>query len=575
MLKGVGVSSGIGIGKAVKYITRTVAYADTAITDTGTEKNRFRKAVCQFVQRNEEWASRVNASGADGEILRSHIAILNDPWVLSHINMEIDAGKRAERAVEKVCDKLFAMLSSVEDRYMRQRTEDIADIKRQLIENFLGMEDFDLKELPPDTVLITEVLTPAMMAEIDVRNIAAIVVEKGGVTSHSAIISRALKIPAVLNVNNALREIVAGTTLLVDGGSGDIYTNFDNNLKCNFLKARESCVKKEAIAEMFREKKTVTADGIRKELLANIGSPRELAAAIAEDAEGIGLFRTEFLFITKAVLPSEEEQFKAYKAVAVGMKGRKVRIRTLDVGGDKDIPCLKLKKEENPLLGFRAIRYCLENRELYRTQLRAILRASAYGNVAILIPMITRVDEILKVRAIIQEIKKELDNAQIPYKKDIEVGIMIETPAACLTADLLAEYVDFFSIGTNDLTGYILAADRGNADVSSLYSVFDPAVIRGIKYIIACAKKRGIPCGMCGEAAADIRLLPLLVAFGLDALSVDPSNIFFMRAGLSKLNQSECNAIAKAVFEKKTEQDILLCLTSKAKRIFKFDYTET
>ncbi len=575
MLKGIGVSDGIGIGKVIKYIGAPVVYADTVITDTATERNRFRKAVGQFVQRNEEWAGRVDTSGADGKILRSHIAVLNDPWVLSQINMEIDGGRCAERAVEMVFAHLIARLSSVEDKHMRQRAEDIADIKRQILQNLLGREDFDLKDLPSDTVLILEALTPAIMAEIDVRNIAAIVAEKGGMASHSAIISRALKIPTVLNVANALKEIDAGTKIIVDGGTGEIYTSFDNNLKHKFFRTREIRARKEAMAEMFKEKKTVTADGIKKELLANIGLPKEVAAAVAGDAEGIGLFRTEFLFINRDILPAEEEQFEAYKAVAAGMKDKRVIIRTLDVGGDKNIPCLKLKKEENPLLGFRAIRYCLEDRELYRTQLRALLRASAYGNVAIMIPMITRVDEILKVRAMIQETKKELDEKHVPYKKDIEVGIMIETPAACLTADLLAEHVDFFSIGTNDLTGYILAADRGNADVNFLYSIFDPAVIRGIKYIIACAKKRGISCGMCGEAAADVRLIPLLVAFGLDVFSVDPSNILSVRAGLSKLNQSKCNAIAKAVLEKKTEQDIRIYLTSKAKHIFQFDHEET
>lgn len=574
MLKGIGVSRGIGIGKAIKYVGAPVVYEDAIVIDTITEKNRFRKAVCQFVQRNEKWARRVDTSGADGAIFRSHIAVLNDPWVLSQINMEIDGGRCAERAIETVFDQLIARISSVEDKHIRQRAEDIDDIKRQLLQNLLGRGDFNLKNLPSDTVLILETLAPAIMSKLDVRNIAAIVAEKGGMDSHSAIISRALKIPTVLNAANALKEIDTGTKIIVDGGTGEIYTNFDNNLKCEFLRTRESCAKKEANVEIFRKRKTVTADGIKKELLANIGSPKELAAAVAGDAEGIGLFRTEFLFMNRNTLPAEEEQFEAYKAVASGMKGKRVIFRTLDVGGDKNIPYLKLKKEENPLLGFRAIRYCLEDRELYRTQLRALLRASAYGNIAIMIPMITRVDEVLKVRAIIQEIKKELDKEYVPYKRDIEIGIMIETPAACLTADLLAEHVDFFSIGTNDLTGYILAADRDNADVNFLYSVFDPAVIRGIKYIIACAKKQGIPCGMCGEAAADVRLLPLLVAFGLDMFSVCPSNILSMRAQISNLNQSECDAIAKAVFEKKTEQDIQRYLTLKAGRILYFNHAE-
>ena len=562
MLKGIGASGGIGIGRAVKLKSRPVSYTDTAAADPKAEKDRFDSAADRFAQKNEERAKRMDAAGADGEILRGHIAMVSDPYMLSQIHELIDGGMIAEKAVETVCDMFISMFSSTDDELTRQRAADVEDIKGQLLKILLGIDETRLKNLPVDTVLVVEELTPSMTAEMDAANIAGIVTEKGGSTSHSAILSRSLKIPAVLSVDGALEEIADGADIIVDGSAGEVYTDFDENLLHSFLERREYLSKKEAMSEQFRGKESLTADGTKKQLFANIGTHKDLAAAIAGDAEGIGLFRTEFLFMDRDAQPTEAEQFEAYKAVAAGMKGREVIIRTLDVGGDKDVPYLKLKKEENPFLGFRAVRYCLKNREIYQTQLRAILRASAYGNVAVMIPLVTQVDEVIEVRSIVHELKKELDEKEIPYKKDIRVGIMVETPAACLIADLLAQHADFFSIGTNDLTGYIMAADRGNADVGYLYSVFDPAVLRGIRHIIACAKKQGIPCGMCGEAAADPRLLPLLVSFGLDEFSVSPASVLSVRAALSKLSQSACDAITKEVFKKESGQEILQCLTS-------------
>lgn len=562
MLKGIGASVGIGIGKTVKLMERPVSYADATAADPKTEKDRFRAAADRFTIKNEERAERMDAAGADGEILRGHIAMVNDPYMQSQIYEMIDSGMIAEKAVETVCDMFITMFSSTDDELTCQRAADVEDIKRQILKILLGIEEVDLKKLPADTVLVVEELTPSMTAEMDVQNIAGIVTEKGGVTSHSAILSRSLKIPAALSIEGALEKIADGADIIVDGSTGEVYTEYDENLLHRFLEKKKALVKDEGIIEQFKGKETLTADGTKKQLFANIGSHKDLASALAGDAEGIGLFRTEFLFMDRDTQPTEAEQFEAYKAVAVGMKGREVMIRTLDVGGDKDIPYLKLKKEENPFLGFRAVRYCLKNQELYQTQLRAILRASAYGNIAIMIPLVTQVDEVVQVRAIVQDIKRELDEKGIAYKKDIKIGIMVETPAACLIADLLAQHSDFFSIGTNDLTGYIMAADRGNADVDYLYSAFDPAVLRGIRHIIACAGNQGIPCGMCGEAAADPKLLPLLVSFGLDEFSVNPTNVLSVRAALSKLGKSDCDTIAEEVLKKDSRQEILQYLTS-------------
>ncbi len=562
MLKGIGASEGIGIGKALKLLNKPIVYEDISPSDPTEEKKRFESAVKVFCDRNEERAKRMDQLGSDGEILRGHTAMLSDPYMLSQMNELIDNGACAEKAVETVCDTFISIFSATDDELTKQRAVDVEDIKKQLQKILLGIEDVDLSRLPPDTILVVEELTPSMTAEMDKKNVAGIVTEKGGKTSHSAIISRSLKIPAVLSVENALALIQSGKDVIVDGGSGEVYTDVDDALREQFLAARKRFAKKAEEEEKFRGKQTVTKDGVVKKLYANIGSHKELEAVLDGDAEGIGLFRTEFLFMDRNSMPTEEEQFEAYKAVAVGMRGKEVIIRTLDVGGDKNIPYMNLKKEENPFMGFRAIRYCLSNREMYKSQLRAILRASAYGNVSVMVPLVTRVEEIREVREIAEELKNELNVKNIPYKKDIKIGVMIETPAACLIADLLAKYSDFFSIGTNDLTGYIMAADRGNADVGYLYSALDPAVLRAIKHIVSSAVKRGISCGMCGEAAADPRLIPLLVSFGLEEFSVNPSSVLSVRRILSKLDRKTCDEISEKALSMENEKEVSAYLSS-------------
>lgn len=562
MLKGIGASEGIGIGKALKLLNKPIVYEDISPSDPTEEKKRFESAVKVFCDRNEERAKRMDQLGSDGEILRGHTAMLSDPYMLSQMNELIDNGACAEKAVETVCDTFISIFSATDDELTKQRAVDVEDIKKQLQKILLGIEDVDLSRLPPDTILVVEELTPSMTAEMDKKNVAGIVTEKGGKTSHSAIISHSLKIPAVLSVENALALIQSGKDVIVDGGSGEVYTDVDDALREQFLAARKRFAKKAEEEEKFRGKQTVTKDGVVKKLYANIGSHKELEAVLDGDAEGIGLFRTEFLFMDRNSMPTEEEQFEAYKAVAVGMRGKEVIIRTLDVGGDKNIPYMNLKKEENPFMGFRAIRYCLSNREMYKSQLRAILRASAYGNVSVMVPLVTRVEEIREVREIAEELKNELNVKNIPYKKDIKIGVMIETPAACLIADLLAKYSDFFSIGTNDLTGYIMAADRGNADVGYLYSALDPAVLRAIKHIVSSAVKRGISCGMCGEAAADPRLIPLLVSFGLEEFSVNPSSVLSVRRILSKLDRKTCDEISEKALSMENEKEVSAYLSS-------------
>ena len=556
MLKGIGASSGIGIGKALKFIEKSVDFEPHTVADTNAEKTRFENAVSVFKTNTEALAEKMDKTGADGEILRGHIAMISDPYMISQINEQIENGNCAESALSAVCDMFITVFSSADDELTKQRAADVEDIKKRILKILLGIEDINLKTLPENTILIVDELTPSMTAEMDKENIKGIITEKGGKTSHSAIISRSLKIPSVLSVKDALTLIEDGKDIIIDGENGEVYTDFDEHLKQKFIEIQKTYIQKAKTEELFRGKPTVTADGEEKELFANIGSHKDLDAVISGDAEGIGLFRTEFLFMDRTSAPSEEEQFDAYKAVAVGMKGKEVIIRTLDVGGDKEIPYLGLKREENPFLGFRAVRYCLKNSESYRLQLRAILRASAFGNLSIMIPLVTCVDELLQVKEMVSEIMHELDDCNIAYKKDIKIGVMVETPAACMIADLLAQHADFFSIGTNDLTGYIMAADRGNSDVEYLYSVFNPAVLRAIKHIISCAKEKGIKCGMCGEAAADEKLIPLLVSFGLNEFSVNPTSVLSVRRKISQMEKQTCDKIAKEVFMKQTANEI-------------------
>ena len=556
MLKGIGASSGIGIGKALKFIEKSVDFEPHTVADTNAEKTRFENAVSVFKTNTEALAEKMDKTGADGEILRGHIAMISDPYMISQINEQIENGNCAESALSAVCDMFITVFSSADDELTKQRAADVEDIKKRILKILLGIEDINLKTLPENTILIVDELTPSMTAEMDKENIKGIITEKGGKTSHSAIISRSLKIPSVLSVKDALTLIEDGKDIIIDGENGEVYTDFDEHLKQKFIEIQQTYIQKAKTEELFRGKPTVTADGEEKELFANIGSHKDLEAVISGDAEGIGLFRTEFLFMDRTSAPSEEEQFDAYKAVAVGMKGKEVIIRTLDVGGDKEIPYLGLKREENPFLGFRAVRYCLKNSESYKVQLRAILRASAFGNLSIMIPLVTCVDELLQVKEMVSEIMHELDDCNIAYKKDIKIGVMVETPAACMIADLLAQHADFFSIGTNDLTGYIMAADRGNSDVEYLYSVFNPAVLRAIKHIISCAKEKGIKCGMCGEAAADEKLIPLLISFGLTEFSVNPTSVLSVRRKISQMQKQTCNELAKEVFTKQTANEI-------------------
>lgn len=567
MYLGIPASRGIGIGSICVIAEHELKYDNAKIEDVAAEQKRFQDALDKFKVETAEMAEdiRKRIGPKEAEILEGHLVMISDPSMSGEMNKMIAAGQCAEAAVEAVCDMFIGMFSKMDDDMMRQRASDIADVKVSLLKILLGIEDVDISKVAPGTVLVAKDLTPSMTSQIHKENVAGIITEVGGKTSHSAILARALEIPAVLSVPDITTLVKDKDTAIVDGTEGNVYINPEGDVLSSYIIKREEFIKKQAELKNFLGKETVTADGTNLELFCNIGTPKDAKKAVECDGEGIGLFRSEFLFMDNNHLPSEEEQFAAYKEAAEALSGKPVIIRTLDIGGDKDIPYLNMKKEENPFLGYRAVRYCLGNKDSYMVQLRAIIRASAFGKVKIMVPLVTCVDEIRAVKELVADIKKDFDAQGIAYDKDIEVGCMIETASASLIADLLAKESDFFSIGTNDLTQYTMSVDRGNADVAYLYSTFQPSVLRSIKHIIECGRKEGIPVGMCGEAAADPLMIPLLISFGLTEFSVNPVLVLTARCIISKWSKAEADELAKKVMNLDTEKEIVDLLKKEAK----------
>lgn len=567
MLNGIPASHGIGIGSICVIEEYDLTYEAVKIEDTKKEQKRFDKAIEQFKEETSRMATDIrNRIGPkEAEILESHMVMISDPTMAGEMSKMIAVGQCAEAAVEAVCDMFIGMFSKMDDEFMQQRAADISDIKLSLLKILLGIEDVDIGSVPAGTILVARDLTPSMTSQIKKENVAGILTEIGGKTSHSAILARALEIPAVLSVPNITTLVKNKDTAIVDGTEGNVYINPEGDILSGYIIKREEHIRKQAELKKFFGKETKTADGISSELFCNIGTPQDAKKAMECDGEGVGLFRSEFLFMDNKHMPTEEEQFLAYKEAAETLDGKVLIIRTLDIGGDKDIPYLNMKKEENPFLGYRAVRYCLGNKESYRIQLRAILRASAFGKVKIMVPLVTCVEEIRAVKDLLTEIKKDLDQEGTAYDKNIEVGCMIETPSASLIADLLAKESDFFSIGTNDLTQYTMSVDRGNADVAYLYSTFQPSVLRSIKHIIDCGKSAGIPVGMCGEAAADPLFIPLLISFGLSEFSVNPVLVLTARCIISKWSKKEADELAEKVMSLSTEAEILALLKESVK----------
>ena len=567
MKKGIAGSAGYGVGKVVIISDAKPEYENRTITDTDAEIKRYDDAVAAFTEKTHAMAEAMKESVGEhnAEILEGHILLLTDPGMDEITKGAIMSGTCAEAAFESTCDMFAGMFQMADDELTRQRATDIGDIKVRMLKILTGTPDVNISEVPAGTILVAEDLTPSMTAGIVKENVAGIITAVGGKTSHSAILARALEIPAVLSVDGIVDKVSDGMTAVVDGCDGICILDPSQEEIEKYQAKREKYLSDKALLEVYRGKDTVTAGGVKVHLYGNIGNPEDAKQVAACDGEGVGLFRTEFLFMGASELPSEEEQFQAYKAAAETMEGREVIIRTLDVGGDKDIPYLGLEKDDNPFLGFRAVRYCLQNKDSYRVQLRALLRASAFGDIKIMVPLVTCVDEIRSVKALVKELMAELDAENIAYNKDIQVGAMIETPAASLIADLLAKEADFFSIGTNDLTQYTMAVDRGNAKVAYLYSSYNPAVLRSMKNIIEAANAAGIMVGMCGEAAADPLLIPLLISFGLGEFSVSATSVLATRGTIAKWSKAEADELAAKALSLATETEVAELLKANAR----------
>lgn len=533
MLKGIAGSQGYGIGKALLVTDINTDYSKLKYTDAKTEKDRLQKAVRLFISETKALAESLKHRTGDkeAEILEGHIMMLSDPFMLSQMQENIETGVVAEKAVDTVCNMFIDMFSAVDDELTKQRTSDIKDIRDSLIKILSGAGGIDISAVPAGTVLIAKDFTPSMTSQLNKENVSAIITEVGGITSHSAILARAMGIPAVLSVIDATKNIHNGEMIVADGFKGRVIINPTSEELDEYRNKHSDYIKQKENLKTYINKETITANGIKKAVYANIGKPEDVHNVLQNGGEGIGLFRTEFLFMDRNSEPTEEEQLEAYSTVARVMDNHEVIIRTLDIGGDKDIPYLKIEKEENPFLGHRAIRFCLDNRELFKNQIRAILRASVYGNIKIMLPLVTCPEEVHEAKKIIRACEKELSDKSVEYKS-VSLGVMIETPSAVLISDILAKEVDFFSIGTNDLTGYTMAVDRGNTKVCKLYDAMQPSVLRAIEMTIRNAKRAGISVGMCGEAAADTRLIPKLIEWGLDEFSVSPSSILQTRKAI-------------------------------------------
>jgi len=537
-LKGSPASEGIGLGRAIVIRESDSEISNTQVTDINTELNRFLAAVeraKEEIKEIKETAQR-NLGEKNAMIFDAHLLILEDPELLNMVKENISKGMNAESALDESAKFFETILSSLEDEYMRERANDIRDVTSRVIKILSHKEEIDLKSIPSCSIVVARELTPSQTAQMNKQNVRGFVTEKGGKTSHTAIIARTYEIPAVVGIGDITSLVRDGDFLIIDGNDGTVYVNPDESLIREYEKRLEEETRKKEELRKFLQIEARTQDSRRIKLVANIAHVDETDVALKNGAEGVGLFRTEFLFMDRTEPPSEEEQFEAYKTVLEKMGERPVIIRTLDIGGDKSIPYLNIPKEENPFLGCRAIRLCLAQQDLFKVQLRALLRASVYGNLKIMFPMISCIDEIIQTKEIMKEVKTELDKEGIKYSEDFEIGIMVETPSAAIISDMLAEEVDFFSIGSNDLIQYTLVIDRTNDKVSYLYNPLHPAVLRLIKLIVDNAHKKGIEVGVCGEIASDLNMVPILIGLGVDELSVSPSKVLNVKKKIFETN---------------------------------------
>ncbi len=558
-MQGKGVSNGIGLGKIVILNNEEIKPEKIKVENTKKEIETFKKALYDVIEEVNKLLSRI--SGTEKEIMEAYLMILEDQILADEtINVIKEEKCNAEYGVEMGFDKIIKMFEQIDDNYMASRSSDIKDMKEKVLSKILKKETVNLSKLPENTIIATKELKTSDTAKLDLKNVVGIITEMGGINSHMSIMARNHDIPAIVGVKDLLSNINNNDFVAINGETGEIVVNPTKEECIKLEEMKQAVAKEKDELEKYKDKETVTLDGHSVQIFANIGIPQDVESAIENSAEGVGLFRTEFLYMNSNTCPTEEEQFEAYKSVAENLKGKRAVIRTLDIGGDKNIKYMNLPEEQNPFLGYRAIRICLDDVSLFKTQLRAILRASNYGNLAIMLPMISSVEELREAKSIIQEVKDELKNKNIKFDENIEVGIMIEIPSAALMAESLAKECDFFSIGTNDLIQYTVAVERGNEKIEKLYSKYHPAVIKLIKLAIDGAHKNSIHCGMCGEAASRPAFIPLLIGLGLDEFSMNCNKILNARMMIRNLNYEDCKKLAEKTLTLESSTDIEMFL---------------
>ncbi|MBA9025057.1 phosphoenolpyruvate--protein phosphotransferase [Peribacillus huizhouensis] len=559
LLSGIAASNGIAIAKAYRLIEPELKVEKNSIENVADETARFRAAV--DMSKTDLQHIREKAAEDLGEdkaaIFDAHMLVISDPELLGPIEDKITSENvNAEFALKETADMFITMFEQMDNEYMKERAADIRDVTKRLLAHLLGVQIPNPSMIAEEVIVISEDLTPSDTAQLNRQYVKGFTTDIGGRTSHSAIMARSMEIPAVVGTKEATKTIQNGDIVIVDGLNGQVHINPTPEIIEQYKKEAQAYEAQKAEWAKLVNEQTVSKDGHHVELVANIGTPKDLEGVINNGGEGVGLYRTEFLYMGREQLPTEEEQFEAYKAVLEGLKGKPVVVRTLDIGGDKELPYLNLPKEMNPFLGYRAIRLCLDQQEIFRTQLRALLRASQYGDLKIMFPMIATLGEFRQAKAILEEEKQQLLAKGVTVAEGIEVGIMVEIPSTAVMADTFAKEVDFFSIGTNDLIQYTMAADRMNERVSYLYQPYNPAILRLVKMVIDAAHNEGKWAGMCGEMAGDETAIPVLLGLGLDEFSMSATSILRARSLISKLSKEEMEALALSVLNLETNDDV-------------------
>ncbi|MBZ5750256.1 phosphoenolpyruvate--protein phosphotransferase [Metabacillus rhizolycopersici] len=556
---GIAASSGIAIAKAFRLENPKLIVEKTTVLNMNQEVERFEQAL--ETSKIELEGIKEHAFKELGEdkaaIFAAHLLVLSDPELINPIKEKIKGEQvNAEFALDEVANMFINMFEAMENEYMKERAADIRDVTKRILSHLLGVTIPNPSMIAEEVIIIAEDLTPSDTAQLNRQYVKGFTTDIGGRTSHSAIMARSMEIPAVVGTKTVTNDIENGAFVILDGLDGKVIVNpSDGVIKEYEAKKAAYEAQKVEWAKLVNER-TVTKDGYHVELAANIGTPEDIKGVLENGGEGVGLYRTEFLYMGRTQLPTEEEQFDAYKAVVEQMEGKPVVVRTLDIGGDKELPYLDLPKEMNPFLGFRAIRLCLEMQDMFRTQLRALLKASVYGNLKIMFPMIATLNEFRQAKSILIEEKEKLQAEGIAVSEKIEVGMMVEIPSSAVMADVFAKEVDFFSIGTNDLIQYTMAADRMNERVSYLYQPYNPAILRLVKMVIDAAHKEGKWVGMCGEMAGDEIAIPILLGLGLDEFSMSASSILKARSQLLNLSKAEMNTVIEQVLNMKTAEEV-------------------